>query len=35
MTIPTEQLLEALQWRYATKVFDPNRPIEATATAGS
>ncbi|MFM7652225.1 MAG: NAD(P)H-dependent oxidoreductase [Vulcanococcus sp.] len=28
MTIPTEQLLEALHWRYATKVFDPHRPID-------
>ena len=29
--IPTsaEHLLEALQWRYATKVFDPNRAIPA------
>ncbi|RME90377.1 MAG: NAD(P)H-dependent oxidoreductase [Verrucomicrobia bacterium] len=25
----TEQLLQALRWRYATKVFDPNRKIPA------
>jgi nitroreductase len=25
----TQQLLEALQWRYATKVFDPTRKIPA------
>jgi len=28
MTPPTEQLLAALQWRYATKSFDPERTIE-------
>lgn len=27
--IPTKQLLEALEWRYATKVFDPARKIPA------
>jgi nitroreductase len=27
--IPASQLLEALQWRYATKVFDPNKKIPA------
>jgi len=27
--IPCSQLLEALHWRYATKVFDPNRKIQA------
>lgn len=27
-TLSTPQLLEALQWRYATKVFDPSHPIE-------
>lgn len=27
--IPTQQLLEALQWRYATKVFDANKKIPA------
>lgn len=26
---PTKQLLDALQWRYATKVFDPNKKIPA------
>ena len=25
----TQQLLEALQWRYATKVFDPTKKIPA------
>jgi nitroreductase len=25
----TQQLLDALQWRYATKVFDPNKKIPA------
>jgi nitroreductase len=30
-TITTDQLLSALQWRYATKVFDPARKI-STAT---
>ena len=30
MTIPAEQLLDALQWRYATKVFDPQQPIDPT-----
>ena len=29
MTIPVEQLLESLRWRYATKVFDPQQPIDA------
>ncbi len=29
MTIAPESLLEALQWRYATKVFDPERIIPA------
>ena len=28
MTIPAKQLLEALQWRYATKMFDPEKPID-------
>ena len=28
MTIRAEQLLDALHWRYATKVFDPSRAIE-------
>ena len=28
MTIRAEQLLDALHWRYATKVFDPSRTIE-------
>lgn len=28
MTIPAEQLLAALHWRYATKTFDPGRTIE-------
>jgi nitroreductase len=27
MTITPDQLLQALHWRYATKLFDPNRPI--------
>ena len=27
MTIPAEQLLAALHWRYATKSFDPDRTI--------
>lgn len=27
--IPPKQLVEALTWRYATKVFDPTRPIAA------
>ena len=30
MTIPSEQLLEALQWRYATKMFDPQKSIDPT-----
>ena len=29
MTISTEQLTNALQWRYATKAFDPARKIPA------
>lgn len=28
-TIPPTQLLDALQWRYATKAFDPNRKLPA------
>lgn len=28
-TITSQQLLEQLQWRYATKQFDPNRKISA------
>ena len=28
MTIPAEQLLAALHWRYATKSFDPDRTID-------
>ena len=28
-TVSESQLLEALQWRYATKAFDPNRKISA------
>jgi len=33
-TIPESQLLEALNWRYATKAFDPTRKIaESTWTA--
>jgi nitroreductase len=28
-TVSEPQLLEALQWRYATKAFDPNRRISA------
>jgi nitroreductase len=28
-TIKSQQLLEQLNWRYATKVFDPNRKISA------
>lgn len=28
-TIPAPQLLDALQWRYATKAFDPQRKIPA------
>ncbi|HUC85623.1 MAG TPA: NAD(P)H-dependent oxidoreductase [Candidatus Acidoferrales bacterium] len=31
--IPTKQLLEALEWRYATKVFDPNKKIPADVWA--
>jgi nitroreductase len=27
-TIPTQQLLESLRWRYAVKKFDPSRRIE-------
>src|SRR5215469_13231633 len=27
--IPPQQLLDALQWRYATKVFDSNKKIPA------
>ena len=29
ITMTTQQLLDALQWRYATKVFDPARKIPA------
>ncbi len=29
MTLPSTELLEALQWRYATKQFDPSRTIPA------
>ena len=29
MAARTDALLEALQWRYATKVFDPNQRIDA------
>lgn len=32
-TIPTDQLLAALQWRYATKVFDPARKISPATWA--
>jgi len=28
-TITSEQLLDRLTWRYATKQFDPNRKINA------
>lgn len=28
-TIPADQLIEAFQWRYATKKFDPSRKISA------
>lgn len=31
--IPTNQLLDALHWRYATKTFDPNRKIPAETWA--
>ncbi|MBI3132569.1 MAG: NAD(P)H-dependent oxidoreductase [Acidobacteria bacterium] len=29
-SVPTETLLDALHWRYATKVFDPARAISVT-----
>jgi nitroreductase len=32
-TIPTDQLLTALNWRYATKAFDPARKISAATWA--
>jgi nitroreductase len=32
-TINSQQLLEQLNWRYATKQFDPNRKINAAAWA--
>jgi nitroreductase len=28
-TLNTQQLLDQLNWRYATKQFDPNRKISA------
>ncbi|MGA2245855.1 MAG: NAD(P)H-dependent oxidoreductase [Verrucomicrobiota bacterium] len=31
--IPTQQLLEALEWRYATKAFDPQKRIPAEVWA--